>query len=378
MNVEQFKQVLPIILESGATPWIWGYHGKGKTEVPTKIYTDLGWYFYNCRLNTKSDVSDISGLVDFLTDHNNNKVASRNCIPEWLLAGINFALENPNKGSVIYLDEINRPASPELLGPIFQMVLDKRLDSTVFPPNLYFIASGNPPTSDYGVLKVKEKALLSRFWHVYFDPPKSEWFKYAEENNYDPMLINFYKDHPEALEMDDLKTFSISEFATPDRRKAKFIDKILKHNLPEELLFETLAGFVGFEMARLFVVYKEKEEKPLTKDDILLNYGVNRNRVVKAIKENRTDILHKAKEEVANFFSKGETFDKLMGENAIRFANDLPNDLMFDLMHSIYNKRTFHEFCEENYSLLSGIEKRLIEVRKVVKPETVQDIINNI
>src|SRR5690606_1132792 len=120
MNIAQMHRILPILNKLRLTPWIWGYHAKGKSQTVERYYRSQGWLVFNFRLNTQADVGDFLGLQDFITDENGNKVATKFCMPEWLLQAMEFVKNNPGKRACIFIDEINRAARMDLLGPVFQ------------------------------------------------------------------------------------------------------------------------------------------------------------------------------------------------------------------------------------------------------------------
>lgn len=379
MNINQTKRLLPYLIKCKIAPWFWGYHGKGKTETITGHFQELGWMLFNFRLNCMVDVGDFLGLQDFTVDpKTGEKIASKFCMPDWLKQCIDFCNANPTLGAVVFIDEINRAARLDLLGPIFQMALDHRLHTYAFPPNLHIVCASNPNTSDYSLLSVKDKALLSRFCHLLFNPTKEEWFDYADQQDYDKSLIGFYKEHPEALERTDLASFSVADYTEPDRRKGKFLNDLLKAGLPEDLRLETFAGFIGIENAAAYERYREEQDKALMLDDILNSYDTVRDFVKKCSQDGsiRTDILNKAANEVITFYKDGNKFEKKQAVNTVRFIEDLPNDQMWNVLHSIYNDRKFHDFCEENYHLFTNIEKRVKAIRSEVEPETVKDLLD--
>jgi hypothetical protein len=376
MNITTLKKVLLPILESKLTPWIWGYHGKGKSETVETIYKDLGWLIFNFRLNTQADVGDFLGLQDFVKDSKTGKsIATAFCMPEWLKNAIDFCLANPDKRACIFIDEINRAATTDLIGPVFQMSLDRRLHTFIFPDNLDVIVASNPNTSDYAVLNLDDKALLSRFWHVYFNPTKAEWFAYATAKEFDSSIPGFIEENPEFLEEQNLEGFSVSDFAKPDRRKWTLIDRLLKRNfLTVEEQGEVLSGLIGVAPAIAFEKYLEKMDKPVTLEEVLESYPSVRDRILKAANQSktRTDILHNVAEKVKDYFKDDPAITELHGSNVVSFIKDLPNDLMFGVMHAIYRKRKFHDFCENKYEKLNMVEleKRLEVIRRTVLPES--------
>jgi hypothetical protein len=365
MNLTTFKTVLPFILDVGATPWLWGRHAVGKTETVEKYYLNQGYKFFNIRLNTQSDLGDILGLQEFTTDKaTGEKIATKFCYPDWITDLVAWCEANPDKRGCIFIDEVNRAARLEMIGPIFQMSLDRRLHTLPFPANLDVILASNPDTKDYSLLSLKDKALMSRFWHCHFDPSKEEFFTYAESEKADVELLAFLKEQPAFLE-EATDTFSISEYAKPDRRKWLRYVSPLKANtsFPEKHLGETIAGFIGQDTVLAFEVWLNSREKPFELKDLLKSYNAKfKKEVEKCVTDGKTDKINDLGDKICKFALTGDDITKKQIENILNFLNDIPNDIMFKVMHSCYDKRKFFDACESVYSkcqALTSIEEKL-------------------
>lgn len=377
MNITTFNKVLLPILQAGITPWIWGLHAKGKTETVQTFYRTRGWLIFNFRLNTQADVGDFLGLQSFVKDEFGNDVATKFCMPEWLRQCIEFCKANPDKRAAVFIDEINRAARFDLLGPVFQMSLDRWLHTTEFPKNLDVICASNPPTKDYKVLNVADEALLSRFWHCYFSPTRQEWVNYTIEQDYDPTIAGFIEESPEFLEQDSLVPFSVGAYAKPDRRKWGMVNTLRKQGiLSKDEQADVFAGLVGTAATIGYEGYLKKLDKPVTAEEILAAYPKVRERIIAAKNSERarTDILGTAANKVIDYFKDDPAVSEMEGTNVVNFIKDLPNDHMFSVLHAIYRKRKFHDFCEAKYEDLNMIEleKRLEIIRRTVLPETLQ------
>lgn len=377
MQIKTLKKLLLPILEEGIVPWLWGYHGKGKSETIETFYRSQNWLVFNFRLNCMSDVGDFLGLQEFIRDANGKPYATGFMSPEWLIKCIEFCKANPKKRACVFIDEMNRAATMDLLGPVFQMALDKRLHTIEFPPNLDIIVATNPATGNYNVLDLDDAALLSRFWHVDFNPSKDEWFQYAQEKDYDPTILGFLEENTEFLEESNLASFSIGQFAKPDRRKWGMVNKLKKKNfLTEEEQAEVFAGLVGLEISIAYGKYLEKQDKPITADEIVNHYPKVRDRLLKA-KTNgqvRTDIINTAANKLKEFFDTDPQLSLQQGDNIFKFIEDLPEEQFFGVMYAAYKKRKFHDFCKQNYDRynLKQVTERLKVIRRKVNPETLK------
>lgn len=373
MNITTLKRVLPFLIEGRITPWIWGYHGKGKSESIESWCRELGYLCFNFRLNTQCDVGDFLGLQDFVKDAKGQSIATRFCMPDWLKQAFDFTDKNPDKWAIIFVDEVNRAATKDLLGPLFQMSLDFKLHTYDFSDRkIALINASNPPTEDYsGVLSLDDKALLGRFCHLNFNPDKKEYFSYLKSKNIDVDVIDFLREQPDFIEEKDLAKFSVADYAKPDRRKwVRGVSKLKQLGLSKDDFGEVFAGLVGIEATVAFEKFLQRADKPLTVEDILNDYDSHRKKVAQYAKTDmRTDILNTACSKIIEYFQTNPDFTDDQGKNVVKFIEDLPNDLMFNVMHGVYNKRKFHDFCERNYdNIMKGIEARLEKIRETVDP----------
>ena len=192
MNIENLKLAVPSLFNAGITPFIWGFHGTGKSQVVRQIAKGLGdWLCFDFRLNTQADIGDILGLQDFVKDSEGRITATTHYKPQWLQKAIDFCEANPEKGAIIFFDELNRAARHDMIGPIFQMSIDKKLHVWDFPKNLHIVVASNPNTEDYNVLSLDDLALLDRFCHIKFTPSKKEFFDYARTKETDSSIVDF-------------------------------------------------------------------------------------------------------------------------------------------------------------------------------------------
>jgi hypothetical protein len=369
MNIKTLIKVLPVLTEFKLVPWLHGHHGKGKSETIETYYKSKGWLVFNFRLGTMADVGDMLGLQDFITDiKTGQKVATKFCMPDWLKQCMDFCEANPGKRAAIFMDEINRARSIDLISPVFQMSLDKKLHTYDFSHlNIDIICASNPDTGNYsGVLSLDDKALLSRFVHINFNPSKEEWREYALDNKYNPDITDFLAESPEFLEESDLESFSISDLAKPDRRKWGAVNKLLKGNLPKNEQYEVLSGMIGLEAAGAFNRFLDRDDKPLSTEDILDKYDAKmRKRVIKYTEANRSDLLHNACTKLQEYFAGDGTITDAQGTNLLKFISDIPLGIMFNFATNIYKNVNFYNFCDKNPKLRKEFIKKLQSARGI-------------
>ncbi len=274
MRIKLFKEALPFLFEANVPAFVWGHHGIGKSTVPKEFCKEMGWKFFDIRMNTQADVGDILGLQDFHRNEKGQITSTAHYKPVWLQEVIDFCTANPDKGALLFFDEINRAARWDLIGPVFQMVLDRRLHTYEFPSNLKFLAASNPSTQDYNTLNFTDKALLDRFCHISFEPTQSEYLQYLRDTKADSHLVDFLTENPNLIEENDLQKFSIDDVSKPSRRTwADYIGRLIKVKTPEHVMAGLLPGLIGTSAAVAYMKSREESDlKPLTPDEVLNSY----------------------------------------------------------------------------------------------------------
>ena len=162
----------------------------------------------------------------------------------------------------------------------FHIVLDRELGNNVDGDALKLhsdtrvIAAVNWG-SEYDVNDM-DPALLRRFWVVDLEPSVNDWISWAEDNNIDPITIDFIRQHPEHFRPDVSSVDPGTVLPTP----ASW------HRLDESLSFMSMTpssiagsrpdgffaitgGFVGTEAAISFTDFVQKYEKVISAEDVL-------------------------------------------------------------------------------------------------------------
>lgn len=335
MNITEYLSNLDFLFRANVTPLVWGIHGIGKSAVPQQYADSGGHLLFNMRLGNMNDAGDLLGLPDFQVDqyNANKKVATSFIKMDWLNDLINFANSNPDKYAIIHLDEVNR-ARKDLINPIFQIAIDRRLHTTVFPPNVRVIASANPPISSndvtYWVNDFTESALLDRFCHLKLSPTTVEWVAYAKARNLNPAWIEFIADQPHLLHATKVD-FDIDAYCKPSNRSHESAAKLHALGAPAELL----VGCVGSTVAQAFFVFdRDNKDKQITADQVLNQVDTVLPQVRKKVKEGRLADLQLTLAEIykATEGDISETlpiFSMKVGENLVRFLQELPLDMQW-------------------------------------------------
>lgn len=268
MDIKTFKKLagnLPpeiAVLMRGPT-------GVGKSYLARGLAEELGLPFLDVRGSTM-DESQVSGIPDFETSKSAGVATF--CLPS-------FYVRACREPVVLMLDELNR-SMPQVMQSFFQIVLDRELGNNVdgeplkLHPQTRVIAAVNWG-NEYDVSDM-DPALLRRFWVVDLEPTTNDWLSWAGENNIDPVLIDFIRQHPEHLRVDPGSVEPGTVIPTPaswDR-----LDKSLVHmglaasdhcGKRPDGFYPLCAGFVGTEAAIAYSEFVARYERVVSADDVL-------------------------------------------------------------------------------------------------------------
>lgn len=339
MNITTYKAALPIFFKARVTPLVYGYHGVGKSTAPEQFAAENGHKLVNLRLGNL-DAGDLIGLQDFTTDqYTGQKTATKHFMPDWLKALMDFCQANPDKWGILHLDEINH-IRRDLQSFIWQICLDRRLHTFVFPENLAVIASANPPTKDYpGTLDFKNKALLSRFCHVALRPDQAETLSYyrSRGTRSHSDVADFLQERSD-MARGTLESFSVDEYCKPSDRSWDTVGRLMEAGAPPEAIY----GLVGVTAAEAYFQYlKNRKEKTVAPLDVLNDYAKVRKSIKKMIKDTKnaelkllcegiqSQVLEDSKKKDEKDPEQAWQYPKAVGESVAAFAMDLPEDLSY-------------------------------------------------
>lgn len=150
---------------------IHGKHGIGKTEIVKQTAKSLDYNCVELHLSTQ-EPCDLLGLPDKSCGTHTSFLC-----PDWL-----YHANSQDKPTIFFLDEINR--APMMVQQVmFPFVLNGTIHTHSIKPNDIIVAAMNPDTEDYSVEDFNDKALISRFCNLYFEPPIHEWADYCKGEN---------------------------------------------------------------------------------------------------------------------------------------------------------------------------------------------------
>jgi MoxR-like ATPase len=173
INLKTLKELIKIYIRQNRTLIVWGYYGIGKTQIMRQIAEEMNLELIEINVPVINE-EDIKGV----------RVYSEK--KDQILAKVFGPLSriNPDKKTLVYLDEINRTKNKEILNALLKIILDKDLPFIELTPqqkeNIVFILTANP--EDESVYEL-DAALLNRMGQVFLMPNPSiaedeEWVNY--------------------------------------------------------------------------------------------------------------------------------------------------------------------------------------------------------
>lgn len=334
MNIKNVKQTLPVLLKHNICPFLWGSQGVGKTQTVAQYCKENDLDLIVLHTSTQ-EVGDLIGLLVKSEDGKSVYHAR----PGWF----------PTEGKgIIFLDELNR-APTDVIQAMFPFITEGRLHTHKLPEGWKIVAAGNYNSERFTVTDTSDAAWMSRFCHIDFTPSVEEWLIYAESKGLTG-IADFIREQPSMLELTSKNAGRLdTSFIVPDRRAmtaAGHLDE--SGDLTEELQYEVFSGLIGTASAAAFMSWKNKKDKALTLNSILVDYQKTARKKVLATMNNknevRLDLLNQPIDELLvkldrapNFLSKGKYL-----ENLKQFLLDIPLELSMKAFTSLGKINTFH------------------------------------
>lgn len=382
MNITQFKESLPFIIEAGLVANVIGHAGIGKSSVIAQYAKENGYSFHPFFLGQMSDTGDLLGLPEFDRDKNGKAVSTSFIHPAKL----------PKKArSILFFDELNR-ASKDLLQAIFQLALEGTIHDYTLPKDSAIIMAMNPATDDYSVLDFADKAFADRFVHINLDPTHEEFHSYMSSRYGSSSISDFLKQQTKLLEETDLQSVTL-DFVKPSRRSWDRLQKLENTGMPESLFREAGMGIVGAAAMIAYASWKETQVRIVDGKEVLDSYDSVRKRFVgyfknpetgETLETPRTDIVSTVVSSTVEELTsrlKENTLTKKNAENFLAILLDAPVEnayagllnlkLVAEFTTNEHMKATVHE----NKELIEKVrEARKAKTQyKALKGETLRD-----
>ena len=347
-----------------------GHQGLGKSETVAQVAREAGIDFIDLRLS-QNDTGDVKGMP-FLVNGRTYFAP-----PEWFpvdkdsakelqgLLGLTDAIAAGRFGDrgILFLDELNR-APREVQQAGFELVLDRRINMRALPAGWRVVAAINDDADIYTVNDM-DPALVSRFFHINFNPTVDEWLEWAStDNRVHDSVVQFIRKFPDMLDPTPelLKEASVKGVEkVHDRRGwtrfAQTIDKLTadhdagdlplppleKSNENLDMLRLIGAGFLGNLASIKYVSFIETDYQSLDADVIL-------NKWTRAIEDRVKGIVDKGaipelgsyNEDIMLYIDKklSGNFNKKQSDNLYKYLSLLPKEVVADFWMSASRGKT--------------------------------------
>ena len=224
MKSSQIADALDVAIRARRPAFIWGPPGVGKSQVVAQAAARRSLELRDLRTADRDPV-DMRGLPTIDGD------ATRWTLPDFF----------PTSGAgILFLDEFPQ-AAPAVQNTLSQLILDRRLDGRMLPPEWYVVAAGNREADRAATYRMPTH-LKNRFLHLDFDVDLDDWTTWALGAGIMPELVAFLRFRPALLHSFDPAK---NERAFPTPRAWEITSDLLKQAPGPALEFDLIRGTVG-------------------------------------------------------------------------------------------------------------------------------------
>lgn len=236
-----------------------GAPGVGKTRLAKIIGNEINAEVLFTQFHAETNYSDfIYGIVPDLTESGlkyTNKFGTFH-------QSLEYAINNPNKNTLLIVDEINRANLANILGPVFylfeyQMDEDKSIGIEIsptlkiyaLPPNFYMIGTMN--TADRS-LAVVDFALRRRFaWYELLPTPIVDDSFFLDDFHAFQNIFNWYASSNE-LSLQPGQGYFLAENESHFLKRVEYeLLPLIKEYLQEQLLLTAKEEFNNYFLTRI-------------------------------------------------------------------------------------------------------------------------------
>jgi len=280
---------------------IWGLHGTSKTQTVKDVAEELGMNLVVLHLATQ-DVADLIGIPRDMEikDGNGNvvdKITIWSC-PDWLHNAIKQSKETGKK-NLFFLDEMNR-GNRLVLAAMLPFLIEGTLHTHRINERDAVVAAMNPPTEDYEVNDLIDKATLDRLGHVIMRPTATEYINYLKNTGMDKTTLSVLKEDPSWIKIPE---FELNFEVKPSRRKIDYVMRILgkkDKGWVKEHASHILEAYLGSNFRDVWLEHYGRQGETIT-IEMLQDYKSNKDEITNALKTEidgqttvRMDLLTKA------------------------------------------------------------------------------------
>lgn len=343
------KIKLPIML--------WGYHGIGKTQLVKDVAHELDCNLITLHLATQ-DIIDLIGrpisVKDKDADGNSVNVQDW-CVPKWLHDALKLSKQN-GKRNIFFLDEFNRGAKI-VLDSMLPFLIEGVMHTHKINEKDAIIAACNPPSDDYEVNELTDKAQIDRLGHIILKTSVPEYINYLKESGMDKTTIDVISANPDLVEIPDIDPeielkSSMRSVDYVMKIVGKKDEKWIRSNCED-----VLHSYLGEEFMSQWIAARTNYNDLITMD-MLFNYDENEEEIVDAItsytdniKSANTSVLEKL---ISNILSYLRDEGGLTKKDFYWFSRFIQNDIIpgDDLNKIMKNEVIFNSLIEPEVNQL--------------------------
>lgn len=261
----------------------WGWHGVGKTELVKTVAAQMNYNLVILHLATQ-DIIDLIGRpvdVERVDPITNKKVNVQEwCVPSWLQNAKELSAQN-GRPTIFFLDEFNR--GPRIvLNAMLPFLIEGLMHTHRVGEKDAIIAAANPPSDDYDVNELEDKAQLNRLGHVVMKTSVTEYIKYLKDTKMDEATIKVISGNHGLVEVPKIDT---GVEIKPSMRSVDYVMRAVGKK-PKEWIDKygdiVIHAYLGETFKDLWMAERSKYNNTITMD-MLIDYDANKDQITEAL-----------------------------------------------------------------------------------------------
>ena len=315
MRASNLTSAISSLIEQKVPTFLWGAPGIGKSSIIKQISQTKEIGFIDLRL-ALMDPTDLKGIPFYDKESHTALWAP----PAFL----------PRDGEgILFLDELNS-APPSVQASAYQLILDRKIGEYELPSGWAIVAAGNRE-GDRGVTYRMPSPLANRFVHFEMEVDVEDWRYWAYQNSVDERIVSYISFKSEHLFTFNAKS-DVKSFATP--RSWEYVDSILKSDIRDNLLLDSLGGAVGRDVAVSFLSFaKVMDRLPDIKNILKTGKGKYSGEV---------DVLYALSTGLVSALLKDTSDEKL--DNLLLYTLDLKSEFAVMIVQDLQRNGVMMEY----------------------------------
>lgn len=143
---------------------LWGSSGYGKTSTVREAAKELGMELVDMRLSYRDPLSLFLPTVE---------TKGKFKVIEYIFSDILDVMFNAEKPTIVFLDEITNPSSPEIYNVLKELLNERTFLGRAVSDQVVFVAASNWADEDTGVKELPD-SLMKRMTHLIFAPDRTD------------------------------------------------------------------------------------------------------------------------------------------------------------------------------------------------------------